>query len=315
MEGIRVRSLVPAVALVFGAILWPNPAFAAELEAKTVKAYDRYIALLEKRIDEDLGDSGSFLWPDRQPAATRQGIYSKLKQGQVVVEQMETPDGHTEVDVPDGMIHDWRGLIFIPGVTLDQTLAVIQNYGRDDEYYAPTIVESKVLEHNDHFYRVFYRMNKKAVVNVVFDATFDIHYQQLGPDRAVSRSRAVLIRQIRNPGKPDESTLPPGHDSGFLWRLHSYWRFQEKDGGTYVELESVALSRPIPWLLRWMIAPIVRGIARNTISNLLTATRATVLKYVGSPAQKETKVLSRKSTGPPRMLPPRAACRPAPAAC
>lgn len=286
MVNIRASGLVLSAALIAVAMLWPHSLLAAELKKKTLEAYDRYIELLQKRIDRDLADPSAFLWPDRKPAAIRQGIYRQLKQGEVIVEQMETPDGHTEVNVPDGMINDWRALIFIPRATLDETLAVVQNYGRDAEYYAPEIVESRVLEHNDGFYRIFYRMNKKSIVSVVFDATFEIQYQQLGPDRVISRSQAVLIQQIKNPGARDESALPPGHDSGYLWRLQSYWRFQEKDGGTYIELESVALSRPIPWLFRWVIGPIVRGIARKSVSDLLIETRHTVLKYGKIAAQK-----------------------------
>src|SRR5262249_40121983 len=58
--------------------------------------------------------------------------------------------------------------------------------------------------------------------------------------------------------------------------LDDYWNAEEKEGGTYVQVESVALSRTIPAILAWLINPVVRNIPRTVLSNLLNATRRAV---------------------------------------
>ena len=40
-------------------------------------------------------------------------------------------------------------------------------------------------------------------------------------------------------------------------------RFEERDGGVYVELEAIALSRDVP--VRWIVNPIVRRVSRNSM--------------------------------------------------
>jgi hypothetical protein len=64
-----------------------------------------------------------------------------------------------------------------------------------------------------------------------------------------------------------------------MWRLNSYWRFVERDGGVYIECQAVSLSRGIPvkWLLGWLIGPIVNDLPKESLLNTLTATRAGVL--------------------------------------
>ncbi len=55
-------------------------------------------------------------------------------------------------------------------------------------------------------------------------------------------------RRTLEPGSIEANGLakrekPEGKDRGFLWRLNSYWRYQQVDGGVLVECESLTLSR------------------------------------------------------------------------
>jgi len=43
---------------------------------------------------------------------------------------------------------------------------------------------------------------------------------------------------------------PEGEGTGLIWR-----RFEERDGGVYVEVEAIALSRDVPASLRWLVEP------------------------------------------------------------
>jgi hypothetical protein len=64
-----------------------------------------------------------------------------------------------------------------------------------------------------------------------------------------------------------------GKDHGFLWRLYSYWRFEERDNGVYVECQAISLTRNIPTGLGWLIEPIIRNLPRESLANTLTATK------------------------------------------
>ena len=72
--------------------------------------------------------------------------------------------------------------------------------------------------------------------------------------------------------------MPAGRDRGFLWRLNSYWAFNERDGGVYVECEAISLSRSIPSALAWLLDPMVRNLPKEFLGDTLTATRARLMK-------------------------------------
>ena len=78
---------------------------------------------------------------------------------------------------------------------------------------------------------------------------------------------------MENAGKPNEKVAPPDTGYGFLWRLDSYWRFEERDSGVYVETRAISLTRDVPAGLGWIIEPIVRKLPRQSLINTLTATR------------------------------------------
>jgi hypothetical protein len=53
-------------------------------------------------------------------------------------------------------------------------------------------------------------------------------------------------------GTPSEHEQIPGNDRGFLWRLVSWWRFEQIGGDVVIELESASLSRDIPAMIKFM---------------------------------------------------------------
>jgi hypothetical protein len=58
-----------------------------------------------------------------------------------------------------------------------------------------------------------------------------------------------------------------------MWRLNSYWRFLERDGGVVVECESVSLSRSIPYGLGWLVRQYVASVPRESLESVLTSIR------------------------------------------
>jgi hypothetical protein len=259
------------------------PAQAADLKPETVAAFDRYIRATEARMDEDLRE-GRFLVVDRLPSEQRREVYASLRQGQVFVEQMYSlEDGHA-IRVPSGMIHDWTGVIFIPGATIPQVLAVLRDYDNHKNIYKPDVRRSQLLEHSGNQFEVYLQLYRKTIVTVVVNVNCDVKYTQLDSTHSMSRSYSTRIAEVQNAGEPDERELPVGRDHGYLWRLYSYWRMEEKDGGVYLQNESVALSRSVPWIFAWLVNPLIRSIPRAVLSGLLQDTRKAVLKENPLPA-------------------------------
>lgn len=238
---------------------------AADLKPETTKAFDEYIRVKEAHLRDQLA-SGDFLWADRAPERKKQ-----LRAGKILVQSSgDKPD----LDVPNGVIHDWLAAAFIPDTTVARTISVVQDYDRHTKVYQPEVIGSKVLSHHGDDFKVFLRLKKKKVLTVVLNTEHDVHYTRLDDKRWQSWSYSTHIAEVENPGKPGERELPVGKDHGFMWRLYSYWRFQERDGGVYMECEAVSLSRPVPTGLGWLIDPIIRNLPRESLFNTLQATRS-----------------------------------------
>ncbi len=256
------RLSAPTLALLLAAA----PLGAAELKPATAEAFEQYIRATEKTLEE----RREFLWCDESAERAR-----RARQGEVVVE----PAGEkAERKIRDGVVHDWAGCVFIPGATLDRTLTLVQDYDRHKQVYRPEVTDSKLLSRNGDDFRVYLRLLKKKVITVELATEHDVRYFRLDAARARSRSYSTRIAEVENAGKPGERTEPPGTGHGFLWRLDSYWRFLQRDGGVWVECEAVSLTRDVPAGLGWLIEPIIRNLPRESLANTLRATRAALEK-------------------------------------
>jgi hypothetical protein len=143
-------------------------------------------------------------------------------------------------------------------------------------------MRSKILQRNGNDFVIELRFYKKKIITTVIDTTHDVHYQPVDASHQWSRSHTTRIQEVEDAGKPDEKLEPEGHDRGFLWRMNTYWRFEEKDGGTYVECQSISLTRDIPTGLGWMIGPYVNSVPRESLTFTLDRTRSAVLQRIGS---------------------------------
>jgi hypothetical protein len=238
------------------------PAASAELKPATVTAFERYIRETEQRLEEHKGR----LWADESPERAQ-----RIRQGEVLVQPFHS---RAITSVPGGLIHDWVGGIFLPGVSLERTLAMVRDYDRHKQYFRPEVVDSRILEHDGDHYRIFMRLVKKQIITVVLDTEHDVRYDRLDETRWRSVSRTTKIAEVENAGKRDERQKPPGTGDGFLWRLNSYWRFQERDGGTWVECEAISLTRNVPVGFRWLIEPIIRSLPKDSVANTLRELKA-----------------------------------------
>ena len=243
-----------------------NPA-PAKLHTQTVAAFDRYIHQTEERNDMELKRGSALLWIDLLSEVERREAYAALKRGEVQIHQLSTLDNGKPIVCPGGLIHHWVGVVFMPGAKLDEVLGVLEDYDHQSTYYAPDVERSKIESHEDDHFRVFLRFRRHKVITVVLDTEHDIHYFHDGPRRAHSRSSAVRIAEVENPGKSDEGEKPPGNDGGYLWRMETWWRMEERDGGVYVQSEVASLTRDIPTGLGWLVGPFITSIPKETLAS------------------------------------------------
>ena len=242
---------------------------AAELRPATIEAWTSYVEATERRISEELESDDGFLVQDFDSDGDM--VRSELVAGAIHIKEMASrrPDGST-IPVSGGAIHHWRGGIFIPGVSLDDVLHGVQSPLKQEDLQED-VLESRVLERTPDRVKVFLKLRRKKFVTVHYNTEHVMQYVRHDGARASSRSVATKIAELDKVGTPDESEKPIGSDRGFLWRLNSYWRYEEVPGGVIVECESISLSRGVPAVVRWLIAPMIRSAARESMERTLTS--------------------------------------------
>jgi len=245
---------------------------AAELKPETIVAFERYVAATSARMEAELGSADRFLRVFTQADALPSSV-ERLRRGEVVVERLVTTDRGRPIGIPGGLVHHWVGVAFLPGVTLERTIALLQDYDRHAAVYAPRIARSALRTHADDVFQFHLRFFMQKGISVVVDTENTAHFVRLDADRAASSIVATRIAEVENPGTPAEREKPPGLDSGYLWRLNTYWRFLRRDGGTYVQCESISLTRGIPTGLGWLIGPFVTSLPRESLQFTLETTR------------------------------------------
>ena len=208
------------------------PSIAAAQTAETIEAWQRYVESTEARLER------ARTLPRAAPPETIAANGESIR-------------------VPSGTISDWSGSAFIRGITLDRLLQRLQHPGTPPPQ--EDIVSSRVLARSDDSLRVSIRLTRHAIVTVTYDTEHEMRFRRWTPRLATARSVSTRIAEVG------------GGDHGFLWRLHSYWRYEEVDGGVRVDLESLTLSRDVPSIVRPIAAPLITRIARESMVRTLEA--------------------------------------------
>lgn len=277
-SSIMVR--LPLATIVLATMYVPGPGsrvHGAELKPETLLAWDKYVRLTEERICHELASEKGFFGHEFGRMNEARSTWKRVRSGQVMVARMETEDarGRT-IRVPGGMIHHWRGTILIPSVRLEQ---VIHRLRYPDPAVPPQkdVLETRILERDEDSLRIYLKLVRKKIVTVAYNTEHLVRYRWHDPFRASSRSIATRIAELEKLHTPQEREKVPGHDRGFLWRLNSYWRYQQVEGGVVVECESLSLSRGYPVIFKPIVAPIVRSIARKSMKRTLASLRHRLL--------------------------------------
>jgi hypothetical protein len=229
-------------------------------------AFNSYVARVETQMAVRHRSAEGFLAPVD---------FARLRRGELIIDQVTTGAG---TELPGALLHDWRGAAFIAGGKAADFERLMEDFNAYPKVYAPQVFSARMLEHDGDHFQATMRVRQKHVLTVVMDTAYDITFGHLDAQRGYSISRSTEIAEISSPGTPHERALGPGEEHGFLWRMNTYWSYEERDGGLYIEIESVSLSRSIPTGLGWAIGPFIESVPRDSLEFTLRATCAALQK-------------------------------------
>jgi hypothetical protein len=253
----RQRSyiLAGAVLLLLGAA---HPLMAQPTPA-AVAAFNAYAGKVESRLAEQHRAAGTFL---AAPVAGAASDMARLRDGSFIVEKL-TPA--TDPEVSGSLLHHWRGTAFVPGAKAADFARLMQDFNAYPQRFAPQVLKAGLIARSGDRTEAFMRVRQQHVIPVVLDTTYDITYGQLDEQHGYSISRSTHVAEIYAAGTSAERALSADEEHGFLWRLNTYWSYEGRDGGLYLQIEAVSLTRAIPHGLGWMIRPYVESIPRDSL--------------------------------------------------
>ncbi|HSW38732.1 MAG TPA: hypothetical protein VLL97_04500 [Acidobacteriota bacterium] len=274
--------VLKAVAILAGALLVSTGVRleAADIRPETIQAWESYIKSEERRIAYELASDNKFLALDFLDADEAAAEKREILGGEIAVNRIDIKqDGH-EFEVPYGTIQHWRGSIFIPGVNMDFVMVHVQDPEKE-EHLQEDVIESRVLERGPDYYRIFFKLQRSYLVTVIYNTEHIVHFRRHGEMRASSNSISTKIAEVERLDGNLEREKPVGEDRGFLWRMNSYWRYQQTDGGVIIECESMTLSRSVPFIIAPIARPIINSIARDSMERTLLSLRERLLRAAG----------------------------------
>lgn len=239
------------------------------LQPETIAAFDEYAEAAEEQFSKRLAGQAPFLW-----SSELEERIDALRAGKVVVAPIAS---HGNAPIPGGLVHDWVAAVLVPDVEVEQVVGVVTAYDSHAETYAPSVLESKILSRDGPRLHVAMRMVRSAGLTAVLETEHDAEYDRLSEGRWWGRSRSTSIREVHKAGSPDERLSPIGNDNGYLWRLHTYWRFAAAHGGVIAEYRTITLTRGIPSSLRWMLRPVLSQLPKTSLRTVMRTTREAAL--------------------------------------
>jgi hypothetical protein len=237
-----------------------------EPTSTAISSFNSYVSAAEARLDERHRSEGAF-FPLATPASPSE---QRLRRQEMIIEQLTPPTG---ADFSGALLHHWRGTVFVPGAKAADFEQLLRNFNSYPQHFSPQVLQARILARQGDHLQVFMRVRQKHVITVVMDTTYDITFGRLDAQRGYSTSRSTRTSEIASPGTDRERALNSNEEHGFLWRLNTYWSYEERDGGLYLQIESISLSRCIPVGLGWALRPYVESVPRESLEFTLRSAR------------------------------------------
>jgi hypothetical protein len=230
----------------------------ADAPAGAVSAFNDYVRSVESRLSRQHRSQDGFL----ALGSPTKEVETRLRQGELIVEPI-TPSGGAEL--PGALLHHWRGTAFAPGATSADFERLMRNFNAYPQHFGPEVIDAKSLPPHNGQLQAWMRVRQRQVITVVMDSTYDVSFGQLDAHHGYSISQSTRIAEIDSPGTSKEHALSSEEEHGYLWRLNTYWSYEQRDGGLYMQIESVSLTRSIPTGLGWAVRPFVESVPRESL--------------------------------------------------
>ena len=218
-------------------------------------AFDLYSKSVERRIEQQHRFPSAFL-------VSADTARERLRKGEQILEQL-TPS--SDANLPGALLHHWRGTAFVPGATAADFERLIRGFDSYPQHFAPQVLQARVLSQDGDHMQAWMRIRQRHLITVVMDTAYDISAGRLDAQHGYSLSRSIRIAEIDSPGTHAERPLSLTEEHGYLWRLNTYWSYEQRDGGLYVQVEAVSLTRSMPRGLDWAIRPYIESIPRESL--------------------------------------------------
>ncbi len=222
--------------LLFTLLLLALNSAAAQPPAPALAAFDTYVAQAEQHLTQP------------PPVASS------------TVQHLPTPT------VPGAILHHWRATAFAPGATPAAFERLLRDFNAYPQHFAPQVLAAHSLPPQGDTLHLWLRVRQHHVLTVVLDSTYDVTFTS-----GASTSRSTRIYEL----DANQQPLSPQQEHGFLWRLNTYWTWQQRPGGLFLQVETISLSRAIPSGLNWLLRPYVDQVPRESLEfTLQSALRA-----------------------------------------
>lgn len=253
------------------------PAPAETLQKTTMKQWDDYVHNTELWRTKSAKDPRSYDISNLANQSTVDG----WKSGKLVVWPYW---GKPFIHIHEGLIHDWVGIVFIPKATIHDVIFTSRNYYGYPEMYKPTGIYAKpdsmysediTLPYREDIFTMVVSQ-KTSMVTATIDGEYDVRFFKVDDKHWYSIMQSTRLQAIDNYGKDGEKIYPIDEGPGYLWRSYNFTKYEQTEDGVYMELETIALSRDVPFFWRWIVNPMIERSARNYIHSFLEQTRTAV---------------------------------------
>jgi hypothetical protein len=246
-------------------LLEAGPRLFGEPTAAALNAFKAYSRAVEGRLAMQHRSANAFL---AAVVGDPQNDEARLRGGELIVENLAP---RADGELPGAMLHHWRGTAFAPGARAADFERLIRDFNSYPQHFSPEVLQARVLTRDGDRIQASMRVRQHHVITVVMDATYDVAFGRLDAAHGYSLSESTRIAEVDAAGTSQEHELAASEEHGFLWRLNTYWSYEEKDGGLYLQIEAVSLTRSIPRGLGWMVQPYAESIPRESLEFTLSS--------------------------------------------
>ena len=157
--------------------------------------------------------------------------FTRLRRGDIVIEQSH----HNQFL---SLLHHWRSSLRSRRRLRSSLDRLLRDFSAYPRLFAPQVLQARILAQRGDHVQAMMRVRQHACAHRCTGHDLRVTFARLDAQShfnlqrgfSLSRSTSDLLRSV-HPGTTHEHPLTPSEEHGFLWRLNTYWTWEERDGG------------------------------------------------------------------------------------